>query len=118
MSAAAPTTPTAYAHIVRTLGTVGGEPRIEGTRIRVSDIVARQREGRSPSEIASDRCYPHLSLAQVYSALAYYEDHRDEIEGYFLASAELAERVKRDNPLLVRDLRSPSAAEFPRRHPA
>jgi uncharacterized protein (DUF433 family) len=83
---------------------VGGEPRIEGTRIRVSDIVARQREGRSPAEIASDRCYPHLSLAQVYSALAYYEDHRDEIEGDFHAADEFAERMKRENPKLVRDL--------------
>ena len=111
MSTATPTTPTAYAHIVRTPGTVGGEPRIDSTRIRVSDIVARQREGRSPAEIASDLCYPHLSLAQVYSALAYYEDHRDEIEGYFRAAAEFAERVKRENPGWVRDLRHPSAAE-------
>jgi uncharacterized protein (DUF433 family) len=102
---------TAYRHIVKTPGTGGGQPRIDGTRIRVSDIVARRRDGLTPEQIVSEDCYPSLSLAQVYSALAYYEDHRDEIEGYFRAASELPDRVARENPQLVRDLRSRSASE-------
>lgn len=108
---ATPETRTGYRYIVKNPGTVGGQPRVDGTRIRVSDIVARQRDGLTPQQIASKDCYPSLSLAQVYSALAYYEDHRDEIEGYFRAAADLVDRVARENPQHVRDFRSRSTSE-------
>lgn len=66
-------------YIVRTPGTCGGRPRIAGHRIRVQDIVQlHEREGRSADEIVSD--FPDLTLAEVYAALSYYFDHRDEIE--------------------------------------
>jgi len=51
---------------------------IAGTRIRVQDIyVDSEVFGKSPEEIVAD--FPHLTLAEVHSALAYYFDHRDEI---------------------------------------
>ena len=76
----APATKTEYSHIVRTPGIVSGEPRIEEHRVRVRDIVAaRDLGGLTPEEIAAS-VYPGLTLAQVYSALAFYEDHRDEID--------------------------------------
>ncbi len=66
-------------YIVCTPGTCGGRPRIAGHRIRVQDIVQlHEREGRSADEIVSD--FPDLTLAEVYAALSYYFDHRDEIE--------------------------------------
>lgn len=102
---AMPDARTGYRYVVKTPGTVGGQPRIEGTRIRVSDIVARRLEGLTPEQIASENCYPSLSLAQVYSALSYYEDHHEEVEGYFRAATELADRIARENPGVVRDLR-------------
>jgi uncharacterized protein (DUF433 family) len=75
-----PLTQTSYTHIVHTPGTMGGEARIDGHRIRVRDIVlASDLDGLSPEEIAAS-VYPSLTLAEVYSALAYYEDHRDEID--------------------------------------
>jgi uncharacterized protein (DUF433 family) len=65
-------------HIEITPGVCGGKPRIAGTRIRVQDVVIWHEEGgRSPDEIVSQ--YPHLALADVYAALAYYYDRRDEI---------------------------------------
>jgi len=71
---------TEYVHIVCTPGVVGSEPRIAGHRIRVRDIVAaRDLGGLTPEEIAAS-VYPELTLAEVYSALAYYEDHHDEID--------------------------------------
>jgi uncharacterized protein (DUF433 family) len=74
------TTETEYAHIVRTAGMLGGEPRLAGTRIRVRDIAAaRDIGGLAPEEIAAI-VYPDLTLAQIYVALAYYEDHRAEID--------------------------------------
>jgi uncharacterized protein (DUF433 family) len=51
---------------------------IAGTRVRVQDIYAYwQVQGLKPDQIVDQ--LPHLTLAQVYAALAYYFDHRVEI---------------------------------------
>jgi uncharacterized protein (DUF433 family) len=71
-------TATEKSHIELTAGTCGGAPRVAGTRIRVSQIVLMNESGMSPDEIVSG--YPHLTLADVYAALAYYHDHRDVID--------------------------------------
>ena len=55
-----------------------GKPWIAGTRICVSDVVLWTEQGRSPDEIVAD--FPHLTLADVYAALAYYYDHQAEID--------------------------------------
>ncbi len=66
-------------HIEITPGICGGKPRIAGTRIRVQDIyVWYELQGRSADTIVAD--YPHLSVADVYAALMYFWDHRDEIK--------------------------------------
>ena len=98
-------TQTQYAYIVRTPGVVGGEARIAGQRIRVRDIVAaRDLGGLTPEEIAAT-VYPELTLAQVYSALAYYEDHRAEIDQAMQNEAQVVEQFLHDHPQLVRDVR-------------
>jgi len=51
---------------------------IMGTRVRVQDIVSdHERHGLSPEQIARE--HPHLSLAQIHAALAFYFDHRQEV---------------------------------------
>ena len=96
---------TEYSHIIRTPGIVGGEPRIDGHRVRVRDIVAaRDSGGLTPEEIAAN-VYPGLTLAQVYSALAYYEDHRDEIDQVMRNEAQFVEQFLNDHPQLARDVR-------------
>lgn len=63
-------------HIETTPGVAGGKPRIAGHRITVQDIVVRhERMGRSADEICAEY---DLTLADVYAALAYYFDHREE----------------------------------------
>jgi uncharacterized protein (DUF433 family) len=72
-----------------------GEQRayIAGTRVRVQDIVSdHERHGLSVEEIA--RNYPHLTLAQVHAALAYYFDHRDEVLLQMKADEDFARRVE------------------------
>ncbi len=64
--------------ILRTPNVCGGRLRIEGTRITVAQISLWYRQGNTPEEIA--KLYPHLSLAQVYAALAYYHANKEEIE--------------------------------------
>ncbi len=65
-------------HIEATPGVAGGKPRIAGRRITVRDIVIwHERLGIGPDEIATEH---DLSLADVHAALAYYFDHREEID--------------------------------------
>lgn len=56
----------------------GGRPRIAGTGVTVRRIVGWYKMGSNPEEIV-DR-FGHLTLAQVYAALAYYHANRDDIE--------------------------------------
>jgi len=79
-------------HIEVTPGTCGGRPRIAGHRIRVQDVVLWTEQGQSPDQIVAD--FPQLSLADVYAALAYYHDHRDEIDREIRADDELVERMR------------------------
>src|SRR5437660_555679 len=65
-------------HIEITPGVTGGRPRIAGHRITVQDIVLwHERLDLGADEIATEY---GLSLAEVYAALAYYYDHREEID--------------------------------------
>lgn len=65
-------------HIETTPEIAGGKPRIAGHRITVQNIVIlHDRMGQSADEIASEY---DLTLADVYAALAYYFDHRIEID--------------------------------------
>lgn len=112
MATDAPTTPTEYAHVVRTAGVLGGEPRLAGTRIRVRDIVtARDLGGLTPEEIVAI-AYPDLALGQVYSALAFYEDHRAEIDTAAQAESAHAERFLKVHPKLVHDVRGTAASRI------
>ncbi|HET6882793.1 MAG TPA: DUF433 domain-containing protein [Pirellulales bacterium] len=84
-------------HITKTPGVCGGRPCIAGHRIRVQDIVVlHAMHGMSPKEILEQ--YPTITLADVHAALAYYHDHREEIEEEFRKSDEWAERIKREIP--------------------
>src|SRR6266481_5655802 len=56
----------------------GGRPKIAGTGLTVSRVVGWYKMGMTPEEIAME--YPHLTLAHVHAALAYYHVNRDEIE--------------------------------------
>ncbi len=65
----------AYRHIV--LDKKKG-PVIEGTLYQVVHLIEeRLSHGWSPEELQFQ--HPDLSLGQIHSALAYYEDHREEL---------------------------------------
>jgi len=67
-----------YRYVVATPGVRGGNPRIQGTRIGVHDVVSLLQNGETLDSIS--RCFPSVSRAQVYECLAYYEDHQTEID--------------------------------------
>lgn len=64
--------------LVSTPDVCGGRLRIDGTRITVNQIVVLYKQGSNAEDIADE--YPHLTLAQVYAALAYYHANREEID--------------------------------------
>ena len=69
----------AYPHLDRQPGVRGGHPIVRGTRIGVHDVVGLLQNGETVDGVVS-RCFPSLTRAQVYECLAYYEDHRGEID--------------------------------------
>lgn len=75
-----PAPPVEHPYIERVPGVLRGEPVIKGTRTPVRAIVEHWKFGDTPEEIA--RKLPHLRMAQIFAALGYYDDHRDEIETY------------------------------------
>jgi uncharacterized protein (DUF433 family) len=57
-----------------------GQPRIAGTRIKVKHIYTSvERMGMTPAQVVAD--YPHLTMAHLDAALAYYWSHQGEIQG-------------------------------------
>lgn len=87
-------------HIIITEGVCGGKPRIAGHRIRVEDIVIwHEKMGMSPDEIVSQ--YSTITLADVYSALAYYHDHFSEIRQQITKDEIFALEMKAKTPSLL-----------------
>lgn len=64
--------------ITETPGVCGGRPHLAGAGVSVRRIAGWYKLGRTPDEITDQ--YGHLSLAQVYAALAYYHANREAID--------------------------------------
>src|SRR5262245_13350205 len=84
-------------HIEVTPGICGGSPRIAGTRIRVQDVVVwHERLQWSADEICTR--HPQVTLADVYAALAYYHDHRAQIDQQMEEGRRQAEALRAATP--------------------
>lgn len=69
-----------------------GRPCIVGTSLEVAVIaIAQIVHGQSPEEIAADY---NLSLSQVYAALAYYYEHKEQMDTVIQQQRKLAEEMK------------------------
>ena len=80
-------------HIDITPGIAGGKPRIAGHRITVQNIVIwYDRMGKSADEIATEY---DLDLADIHAALAYYFDHRIEIDKAIEESEIFLKNIKK-----------------------
>ena len=67
---------TRYEHIVID---ERGIPIVAGTNMKVVELVLEKMAyGWSPEELYFQ--HPHLTLGQIYSALAYYWDHQEELD--------------------------------------
>ncbi len=83
-------------HIEVTPSIAGGKPRIAGHRITVQNVVIwHERLGLSADEIAAEY---NLTLSEVYAALAYYYDHRAEIDESIRSDKAFVEELRRVTP--------------------
>ncbi len=73
---------------------------IDSTNVKVLEIIVdKLAHGSSPEEMHFQ--HPHLSLAQIHTALAYYYDHQAELD------AEIEQRWRAADKL-ASDLSNPS----------
>ncbi len=92
--------------IVRNPRIFGGKPIIGNHRISVHDIAAQIRQGYTPEQIVSDDVYPTLTLSEVYAALHYYYEHKEEIDQEIAEeTAELKRRAQEDTSPFAQMLR-------------
>jgi len=84
------------AHIEATPGVVGGKPRIAGRCIAVQDtVIWHDRLGRGADEIAAEY---DLTPADTHAALAYYFDHRAEVDATMKQSTAFVAALRRCPP--------------------
>ena len=81
-----------------------GRPWIDQTNVKVIEVVLDHLAyGWSPEEMHYQ--HPHLSLAQIHAALAYYFDHQVEFDAQVEAGLRQTERLaaeSKDSPLRQR----------------
>ena len=65
---------------------------VAGTRVSLDSLISRWREGLSPETIQRE-CFPTLTLAQVFGALAYYLDHQAEVDEHLKKTEQEEETV-------------------------
>jgi uncharacterized protein (DUF433 family) len=86
---------TRYEHIVLD---EAGIPLIAGTTMKVIELVLEQSAyGWSPEELHFQ--HPYLSLGQIHSALAYYWDHKEELDQDIARRRARVDELRRATPL-------------------
>jgi uncharacterized protein (DUF433 family) len=64
--------------------------------VKVRQIVIDVMNGMTPTEIHEE--YPHLSLAQIHAALAYYYDHQAQIDAEIEEETRYVEEMRAKHP--------------------
>ena len=73
----APIERTEHPHVVKSADTLGGEPRVEDSRIPVRQLFDLFQAGWTIAELVED--FPPLTPAQIHDAISYAHDHHDEM---------------------------------------
>lgn len=81
-----------------------GIPHIVGTTMKVVELVmAQEAYGWSPEELHFQ--HPYLSMSQIHSALAYYWEHKEELDADIEERLNFAEQSRQEagaSPLATR----------------
>jgi uncharacterized protein (DUF433 family) len=91
----------ATAHVAVDPAIRGGRPHLAGSRTTVADVALMHlRLGQSLEEIAGKH---DLSLAALHAAMAYYYDHRAEIDRAIEEEEAFVQAFRRNNPSPLRE---------------
>ncbi|MGK7876269.1 MAG: DUF433 domain-containing protein [Xenococcaceae cyanobacterium] len=75
------------------------DPIIEGTSMKVVELITSVKDyGTIPEELL--KSYPHLTMSKIYSALAYYWDHKQEIDAALELKDQYVERLRKEKEIL------------------
>lgn len=74
------TQPSSAALITRNPRRCGGAPTLAGTRIGVHDVVGYAQVYGGDLERVREEALPDLSAEQIHAAMAWYAEHREEID--------------------------------------
>jgi uncharacterized protein (DUF433 family) len=99
-----------------------GGIRIGSSRVTLDSLLATYHNGSTPEEIAIQ--YSVLSLEDIYSAIAYYLNHRQEIDNYLEQRNQQAQQIRQQltqkhnlvdlrQRLLIRQLQKESEQNAP-----
>ncbi|HAX86593.1 MAG TPA: hypothetical protein DCY91_10050 [Cyanobacteria bacterium UBA11370] len=70
-------------------------PIIAGTTMKVVELITSVKAyGWTPEELHAN--YPHVSLSKIYSALAYYWDHKEELDAEIQRIDQWAQQMRRE----------------------
>jgi uncharacterized protein (DUF433 family) len=83
-----------------------GVTRVGGTRVTLDTVVTAFDAGATAEEIVQQ--YPSVTLADIYSVIAYYLRHQSEVRAYLAQRQRQAAQVREENerrfdPTSVRD---------------
>jgi len=94
---------TRYEHILLNEDRV---PLVAGTNLKIIEMILEQNaHGWSAEELHFQ--HPYLSLGQIHSALAYYWDHKDQLDQDIETRLEQVNQIRRqiESPPLVSRLK-------------
>ncbi len=89
------------------VSSAGSEPKVRGSDVSIREIVEYHQRGDTINDL--ERHFPLLSRSQIYSALAYYYDHVEEIDRLIMerraarSAAEPGASVKANQERVHRD---------------
>jgi uncharacterized protein (DUF433 family) len=97
-------------HIVSDPDICMGKPRIAGTQFTVKDaVIQHHSQGMSLIEISTNWKLP---LPGVYAAMAYYHDHKVEIDQELKDDKEFVRKLRARNEALLEEIRHASLTEL------
>ena len=85
-------TVTGHPYIVSDQAILNGAPIVSGTRTPVRAIAELWKFGLPPEDILIQ--LPHLTLAQIFDALSFYIDNREEIDRDILRNRVPDEKIE------------------------
>jgi uncharacterized protein (DUF433 family) len=93
----APIERTEHPHVVKSADAMGGEPRIDGTRMPVRQLYNLVEAGTSVAEISET--WPWLTRSHVHDALSYAYEHPEEMA--YHEERHKIRNVMRDHDLVL-----------------